>query len=578
MDLSALRSGKLKTVHATVDVLRLVRTLVRVHRPFAVVPIHFTIHPGVPLHLFADSTRIQQVLANGLTNASKFTPSGYITVEVLPGTAAELAEIKERDKAARISQQTRVAKAVVEVSSASSSNSMCSSMTITDPATSITLVDVVKASSEYAWAIPGEWVLFRIINTGPGLNQTSRDQLFEPYTRAAANTAVLKKQHGGSSAPSASVAARVRGSGLGLPMSKMIVEKVLAGHIDLYDTTMPDIKGIPKRVTVFEVAIAERIGSDGAGHSIPLSSSPVHKSPPGGGAVVVDVEQAPPAPPPRARFTAVQHDVDEDEAQRRAERMSKLQTRATTSSGGSSDVPEVVKHESTGTSEGTLATAGAAAGFRSLRLHERMASDMEDKPVGAPLTRDKSSLSDSGFEPRGKGGSAIKRTVVVAPDAPPPAVAPPLSLPIVEAPRSLHVLYVEDELVNRKFMTRFCKGLPILLSTLEDGMDVAAALAATGQLPDPTLQPGETKLPVTHVNPAGAGLPYDVLLLDIVMARSDGQEVCTSLRSRGVKLPICAVTGNSTNVLAGFDHVLPKPFQKADLVDVLAKCCEGWTA
>jgi osomolarity two-component system sensor histidine kinase TcsA len=60
--------------------------------------------------------------------------------------------------------------------------------------------------------------------------------------------------------------------------------------------------------------------------------------------------------------------------------------------------------------------------------------------------------------------------------------------------------------------------------------------------------------------------PFSVVLMDIVMQRTDGAAVCQELRDNGVLLPIVAMTGNTSQkdvqrfMAAGFDLVLPKPF------------------
>lgn len=72
--------------------------------------------------------------------------------------------------------------------------------------------------------------------------------------------------------------------------------------------------------------------------------------------------------------------------------------------------------------------------------------------------------------------------------------------------------------------------------------------------------------------------PYDVLLMDGVMKRMDGNKSCRELRAMGIDLPIIAVTGNataemSTRYLAdGFDAVLPKPFTRDDMRQQLSAC------
>lgn len=61
----------------------------------------------------------------------------------------------------------------------------------------------------------------------------------------------------------------------------------------------------------------------------------------------------------------------------------------------------------------------------------------------------------------------------------------------------------------------------------------------------------------------------DLILLDIVMFRENGDLTCRRLRAQNFLKPIIAVTGNfrtsDTFVQAGFDTVLYKPFGKADL-------------
>lgn len=62
-----------------------------------------------------------------------------------------------------------------------------------------------------------------------------------------------------------------------------------------------------------------------------------------------------------------------------------------------------------------------------------------------------------------------------------------------------------------------------------------------------------------------SGVVPDVILLDIVMKHSRGNEVCSRLRELGCTLPIIAVTGNSSEedmrsyLSSGFDGILNKP-------------------
>jgi CheY-like chemotaxis protein len=105
---------------------------------------------------------------------------------------------------------------------------------------------------------------------------------------------------------------------------------------------------------------------------------------------------------------------------------------------------------------------------------------------------------------------------------------------------------VDDERVNLRVASRFMKTCGIPYETFEDGAD----------LPKP--------------------LPSNVkaILLDIVMKRSDGVQVCRALRSGGCRVPIIAMTGNVTRgsieqyKASGFNGVLSKPFTVGDIRDV----------
>jgi CheY-like chemotaxis protein len=108
-------------------------------------------------------------------------------------------------------------------------------------------------------------------------------------------------------------------------------------------------------------------------------------------------------------------------------------------------------------------------------------------------------------------------------------------------PSGMHVLFVDDENVNRRLGERMLKRLGCSCVMLEDGDLVDGALRE-------------------------AERPFDAILMDIYMQRTDGAAVCQELRERGVFLPIIAMTGTTVLkdvqrfVEAGFDLVLPKPF------------------
>jgi CheY-like chemotaxis protein len=79
----------------------------------------------------------------------------------------------------------------------------------------------------------------------------------------------------------------------------------------------------------------------------------------------------------------------------------------------------------------------------------------------------------------------------------------------------------------------------------------------------------------------GSALPFDGILMDITMSRTDGVDVCRNLREKlGVRVPIIAMTGSASSVdkkryyKQGFDVVLPKPFTLETMRQALQEASE----
>lgn len=115
----------------------------------------------------------------------------------------------------------------------------------------------------------------------------------------------------------------------------------------------------------------------------------------------------------------------------------------------------------------------------------------------------------------------------------------------------LHVLVVDDEAINRKIVGRMLDRLGCTHEECEDGDQVGGALLSSA-------------------------LPFDVILLDVLMKRTHGWAVCQELRARGVTIPIIAATAAYAPAeaplyrRAGFTRVLQKPFDARELAGVLA--------
>lgn len=131
-------------------------------------------------------------------------------------------------------------------------------------------------------------------------------------------------------------------------------------------------------------------------------------------------------------------------------------------------------------------------------------------------------------------------------------------------PRAPRVLFCDDELVLRKLAARMLSRLQCPVECVDDGDQVLDALRTA----------------------EANGRPFDVLLLDIMLVRTNGVTVCRDLRKKHgyATLPIIAATANSSvdDVAkyrrAGFSEgVLAKPYSIEALREILLQHCPGLT-
>lgn len=132
---------------------------------------------------------------------------------------------------------------------------------------------------------------------------------------------------------------------------------------------------------------------------------------------------------------------------------------------------------------------------------------------------------------------------------------PPPTLPR-PAPRgadAARVLLVDDSAGNRRIGERMLVSLGCAVGLACDGDEVAPALSSA----------------------AASGAPYDVVLMDVWMARQNGDDACAALRAAGCAVHILAVTANVGSVdrakyaARGFSGVLAKPFSVEELREAL---------
>ena len=74
---------------------------------------------------------------------------------------------------------------------------------------------------------------------------------------------------------------------------------------------------------------------------------------------------------------------------------------------------------------------------------------------------------------------------------------------------------------------------------------------------------------------------FDLVLLDIQLPKMNGLEVCRSLRARGLRMPIVALSASvlpeeiARTKAAGFDLFLSKPISPRDLRDAVRRLSPG---
>ena len=94
---------------------------------------------------------------------------------------------------------------------------------------------------------------------------------------------------------------------------------------------------------------------------------------------------------------------------------------------------------------------------------------------------------------------------------------------------------------------------------------IQRGLKEEGFVVDPAMD-GEKALELAEVN------PYDLIILDIILPKQDGLQICRSLRSQKIETPILMLTAkNSTKdkvlgLNAGADDYLAKPFEFEEFI------------
>ncbi len=87
LDFSKIESGKMELEQQPFDLVQCVEDALDIFSLQAAakgIELAYSIDPGVPRYIEGDITRLRQVIVNLLNNAVKFTPAGFVTVEIRP--------------------------------------------------------------------------------------------------------------------------------------------------------------------------------------------------------------------------------------------------------------------------------------------------------------------------------------------------------------------------------------------------------------------------------------------------------------------------------------------------------------
>lgn len=412
----------------------------------------------------------------------------------------------------------------------------------------------------------GGSLVFVVTNTSArGLGERSQSSLFTPFT-AAALEAASSESHSAISV--SNIARRALGVGLGLPIAYSAAAR-LGGAVSLTDApaASEDGEGQQLYAVTFKCSMPLRKDSDlgAAGHACEPEST--------GDALSI-------APEPRP-LSLSGWSMKRSESVMGDAVALPVGGRETPAEGGLQSAAfsgVIVVNEdgvSDGSQSGDSAETGSVhdeGGMPSGWAMSRASSDGSAvsasdacEPAMTPTTLAPSPVAEADFGkdvvPKAMGlprsvNAVDPPTVTVAPAAPLKSRLPALGL---------RVCAVDDEASNRKMVRRMLENLGCTAHLLSDGADLEAHLREVGHLPQGeggSTSPGFT--PSSH---------YDAILLDIVMPRSDGAQVCHRLtRELGVTLPIIAASGNLDGGEAefGFSGCLAKPFTMQRMHELLA--------
>ncbi|KAI9147210.1 Hybrid signal transduction histidine kinase K [Paramyrothecium foliicola] len=143
--------------------------------------------------------------------------------------------------------------------------------------------------------------------------------------------------------------------------------------------------------------------------------------------------------------------------------------------------------------------------------------------------------------------------------------------PALPDPSQIHVLIVEDNIINQKILAKLIRKQGWVASVTNHGEEALAEISASTWHHNPSVSITDERIKL------------DIVLADIEMPVMNGKEFVRQVRrlqDEGVlaqDIPVIAVTGNARNEQikqaeeCGFDEVLSKPYRQEDIISIVRR-------
>ena len=223
LDMAKIDAGKLKVASEPVDILALCKQICELMVGNARrqgVELHYFFDPQCPRYLTTDAGRLQQILMNLISNAIKFTQSGYVALIIEPMTTHDSRYLapNQTHKPNRLLSTSRGHQQAhsLNINDVEHTiNARATTLAEKYKATSLSMADESSAEPDINLADEHLWLCFSVKDTGIGIEQAEQSKLFSFFNQA-----------------NDSISQQFGGTGLGLAISNSFAQ-LLGGFIHL---------------------------------------------------------------------------------------------------------------------------------------------------------------------------------------------------------------------------------------------------------------------------------------------------------------------------------------------------------